>query len=215
MIAWIVTESCIRIWFCCSGGKTSMTRSMVCGASVVCRVANTRWPVSAAVIARDMVSRSRISPTRITSGFCRITCFKRRGERVRVDLQLALVDLAHLVLVDELDRVLDGHHVAAAVAVDVIDHRRQRGGFARAGRARHQHQSARPHADVLGDLRQHQVVDRLDLDRNRPQHRAHVPALPEAVHAESRTAPRSRRTGRAPCNSANRCRRSSLRIGKR
>ena len=51
-----------------------MIRSIVCGASCVCRVANTRWPVSAAVMAVEMVSRSRISPTRITSGSCRSTC---------------------------------------------------------------------------------------------------------------------------------------------
>ena len=51
-----------------------MMRSIVCGASCVCSVANTRWPVSAAVIAVEIVSRSRISPTRITSGSWRRTC---------------------------------------------------------------------------------------------------------------------------------------------
>src|SRR5690606_7729685 len=38
-------------------GNTSMMRSMVLAAEEVCRVANTRWPVSAAVRARRMVSR--------------------------------------------------------------------------------------------------------------------------------------------------------------
>ena len=38
---------------------------------MVCSVENTRWPVSAAVSAISMVSRSRISPTRITFGACR------------------------------------------------------------------------------------------------------------------------------------------------
>ena len=46
-------------------------RSMVCGALLVCSVAKTRWPVSAAVRAAEMVSRSRISPTMIMSGSCR------------------------------------------------------------------------------------------------------------------------------------------------
>ncbi|MNC94125.1 hypothetical protein D3C83_109020 [compost metagenome] len=41
-------------------------------ALLVCRVPNTRTPISAAVIAWLMVSRSRISPTRMTSGFCRM-----------------------------------------------------------------------------------------------------------------------------------------------
>ena len=45
-----------------------MMRSIVCGALWVCSVAKTRWPVSAAVSAVEIVSRSRISPTRITSG---------------------------------------------------------------------------------------------------------------------------------------------------
>ena len=45
-----------------------MTRSIVCGALWVCSVAKTRWPVSAAVSAVAIVSRSRISPTRMTSG---------------------------------------------------------------------------------------------------------------------------------------------------
>ena len=45
-----------------------MMRSIVPGALWVCSVPNTRWPVSAAVIAVAIVSRSRISPTRITSG---------------------------------------------------------------------------------------------------------------------------------------------------
>ena len=41
------------------------------GASLVCSVENTRWPVSAAWMAISAVSWSRISPTMITSGSCR------------------------------------------------------------------------------------------------------------------------------------------------
>jgi hypothetical protein len=47
------------------------SRSILFAAEVVCSVPNTRWPVSAAVSARRMVSRSRSSPTRITSGSSR------------------------------------------------------------------------------------------------------------------------------------------------
>ena len=50
-----------------------MMRSTVRDAPVVCRVENTKWPVSAAVMAASIVSRSRISPTRITSGSWRST----------------------------------------------------------------------------------------------------------------------------------------------
>src|SRR5215218_7171880 len=69
------TDSCTRTCCCCSGGKTSMMRSIVWGVSCVCSVAKTRWPVSAAVSAVWIVSRSRISPTRITSGSWRSAPF--------------------------------------------------------------------------------------------------------------------------------------------
>ena len=46
---------------------------MVSVALMVCRVENTRCPVSAAVNAADTVSWSRISPTRMTSGSWRST----------------------------------------------------------------------------------------------------------------------------------------------
>src|SRR5579862_4857187 len=65
------SESVWRILFCCSAGKTSMTRSTVLAALWVCKVPNTKWPVAAAVMASSMVSKSRISPTRTISGSSR------------------------------------------------------------------------------------------------------------------------------------------------
>jgi hypothetical protein len=41
------------------------------GASLVCSVLSTKWPVSAALTAISAVSKSRISPTMMTSGSCR------------------------------------------------------------------------------------------------------------------------------------------------
>ena len=46
-------------------------RLMVEGASFVCSVESTRWPVSAALTAISAVSKSRISPTRMMLGSCR------------------------------------------------------------------------------------------------------------------------------------------------
>ena len=46
-------------------------RLIASGAELVCSVARARWPVSAMVSAAEIVSRSRISPTRITSGSSR------------------------------------------------------------------------------------------------------------------------------------------------
>jgi hypothetical protein len=48
-----------------------MMRLTVSVASSVCSVENTRCPVSAARSPVSIVSKSRISPTRITSGSCR------------------------------------------------------------------------------------------------------------------------------------------------
>ena len=49
-----------------------MMRCIVCRAPVVCSVDISKWPVSAALMAIPIVSRSRISPTSITSGSARI-----------------------------------------------------------------------------------------------------------------------------------------------
>ena len=73
------------------------------------------------------------------------------GEREgrRVGAQLALVDDAALVRVQELDRVLDGEDVLVARLVDLVDHRGERRRLAGAGRARDEHDAAR----LLGELR--------------------------------------------------------------
>ena len=45
-----------------------INRLIVLGASLVCSVDSTRWPVSAALTAISAVSKSRISPTRMMLG---------------------------------------------------------------------------------------------------------------------------------------------------
>ena len=74
---WLTTacstsDSCMRIWRCWLAGKASMMRSTVEEAPVVCSVENRSWAISAAVMAVPMVSWSRISPSRMTSGASRI-----------------------------------------------------------------------------------------------------------------------------------------------
>ena len=66
----------------------------------------------------------------------------RGEERLGVEPDLALVDDAALVGVEDLDRVLDRDDVLAPRAVDVVDHRRERGRLARAGRAGDEHEAA-------------------------------------------------------------------------
>ena len=68
--------SCILICVCCPSGNTSTIRSTVEAAFEVCKVPKTKCPVSAAVNAREIVSKSRISPKRIMSGSSRKADFK-------------------------------------------------------------------------------------------------------------------------------------------
>ena len=72
----IIARACC----CWCGGKKSMMRLMLSGASTVWSVESTRWPVSAADRAVWTVSSSRISPTRMTSGSWRST---RRSARLK------------------------------------------------------------------------------------------------------------------------------------
>ena len=65
---------------------------------------------------------------------------QRVREALAVHADLALTDETALALMHELDRVLDGEDVALHARVDVIDHRRERGGLARAGLAGDQDQ---------------------------------------------------------------------------
>ena len=53
------------------GSPMSRSRVIADGASLVCSVVKTMWPVSEAWIEISAVSRSRVSPTRILSGSCR------------------------------------------------------------------------------------------------------------------------------------------------
>ncbi len=94
--------------------------------SEVCRVPNTRWPVSAAVSARRMVSRSRISPTRITSGSSR-SAERRALENDSVCGPTSRWLIRHFF--DSWTNSIGSSTVrmcAVVVLVDVIDHRRQR-----------------------------------------------------------------------------------------
>ncbi len=75
-IASITCDSWSLICCCWLDGNISIIRSTVWEASIVCSVPNTKCPVSAALIAVDMVSKSRISPTTITSGSWRRACIK-------------------------------------------------------------------------------------------------------------------------------------------
>ena len=60
-------------WSRYEGTPRSSMRVIAEGASFVCSVESTRWPVNAAWIAISAVSRSRTSPTMMMSGSCRMS----------------------------------------------------------------------------------------------------------------------------------------------
>ena len=132
-------------------------------------------------MACSMTSISRISPIRITSGAWRRVFFSARFPRIGVDADLALRDQAVLVRVHVLDRVLDGDDVAVGVLVAVADHRRERGGLARARAADEEHQAALGHDHVLQHRRQLQVVEARDRGGDHAQHHADLALLDEAL----------------------------------
>ena len=191
---------------CSSGGNIATMRMMVLCASGVCSVEMSRWPVSAAFMAVSIVSASRISPIRITSGSWRSAARSPMRKLSVSSPDLALRHRALDVAVQELDRVLERDDVLArAASLMCVDQRRHRARLARAGHAGHQHHAA------LGvrDLRRAPAagaatrtsarrtgITRMTIDERR--------ALPQDVHAEApdaRRAPASSRS-RAACRCA-------------
>ena len=65
---------------------------------------------------------------------------------------------------DELNRVFDGQNVGRLGFVDVVDHRRQRGGFTRTGRTGYQDQTAWIFGNFLENARRTQFFQRQDGD---------------------------------------------------
>ena len=107
------------------------------------------------------------------------------GEGVRVGVDFALVHQALLVIVEELDGVLDGDHVLFMLVVDFVEHGRERGGLARAGRPGHEHEAARLVAQRAHDVGKAESVKALDLPRNGTKHGGHRAALVKDVAAET------------------------------
>ena len=108
-------------------------------AELVCRVDSTRWPVSAACTAICAVSRSRISPTMITSGSW------RRIERSREAKVRPICGLVWIWLMPRSWYSI-GSSTVTTLRVDRVQAEQpgvERGGLARAGRAGDQHDAVR------------------------------------------------------------------------
>ncbi len=107
-------------------------------------------------------------------------------EAVGVAVDFALVDQALLRGVHEFDRILDGEDVAVFVLVDEVDHRRQRGRLARAGRPGDQDQALRLLDQLAEDRRAAQFLQAKHLGGNRTEDRTGTAVLVEGIDAEAR-----------------------------
>ena len=180
----IIARACCCWW----GGKKSMMRLIDSGASTVWSVESTRWPVSAADRAVWTVSSSRISPTRIDVRVLAQHAAQGALEGRRVLADLALVDDRVAVAVQELDRVLDRDDVLVHRPVHVVDHRRERGRLAGAGRAGEQDDPALLLGEPGDDGGKVELLDRLDVHGDGAHDDRDGAALVEGVDAEAREA---------------------------
>ena len=162
----IIARACC----CWCGGKKSMMRLIVSDASTVWSVESTRWPVSAALSAVWTVSSSRISPIRIVSGSWRST---RRSARLNDAVSAPTSRWLMIELRSRCRNSIGSSIVTMCLChrpVHVVEHRRERGRLAGAGRAGEQDDPALLLGELRDDLGQAELVDRLDHDRDGAHH---------------------------------------------
>ena len=109
---------------------------------------------------------------------------ERVMKRKRVQSHLALFDDALVVLEHVLDGVFQRDDVLFEVGVDVLDHRRQRGGFAATGGPGHQHDAARRFGDRADLLQQPEFLEARHLRFDVAHGQAPLAALLKQVRAE-------------------------------
>src|SRR5262249_6795823 len=107
------------------------------------------------------------------------------AEGLRVGVYFALVYQTALVLVDKLDGIFNGYDVVVPLDVDFVQHGGKRGGFAGTCRSRHQNQSTWLFAQPGNHLRQIELLESLDLERNHAVNGPDSAAMVKAVAAEA------------------------------
>ena len=188
--AWVTTpcsavDNWARICCCWCGGKMSMTRSMVCAATLGVQ----RGQYEVAGFGGGECGGGRLQVTQLADqddvGVLAERVFERGGERLGVLADLALVHQAALVLVQELDRVLDRHDVRRARPVGQVEQRRERRRLTRSGRSGDQHEATRQVCEPGHRLGHAEFVERLDVERDGPERGAIGRALLVQVHPEA------------------------------
>ncbi len=162
-----------------------MMRSSACDASLVCSVANTRWPVSASDSEIEIDSRSRISPSSTTSGSSRRALF-RPASNVSTSvptsrwLTIATLWWWRYSTGSSIVRMCTGSR-----GVDPVDHRRQRRRLARTGRAHDEHDAVRLVEQRGARRRSAELLERAHAERHDAEGERQVAALVEGVGAEA------------------------------
>ena len=85
----------------------------------------------------------------------------------------------------KLDRVFNRHDVPAGVAVAIVDHGCQRGGFTRARGSDKQDQAPLAHDEIGQNLGETQVMPLRDIHDNEAGNDADLIALPEDIDPET------------------------------
>ncbi|CAE1149934.1 protein of unknown function [Serratia sp. Tan611] len=91
-------------------------------------------------------------------------------------------------MMDKFDRIFQRQYMPPLMTVDMVDHRRQRGGLAAAGRSRHQNQPLFPLGERRNNRRRLQLFQRRAAFRNAAQRQRHAGALIKKVGAQPRPA---------------------------
>ena len=102
-----------------------------------------------------------------------------------IAMQLALMDDAVLVGMQEFDGVLDGQNMVVMLLVDHVDDRRQGGGLSRPRRARRQHHSVSQGGDVPEFGRQIEILEARNFTGDNAHHHRATATLHEHVDAKS------------------------------
>src|SRR4029079_12415725 len=113
---------------------------------------------------------------------------KRGRESVRVGVDLALIDQTTFVVVEKLDRILDGKNVFVTIAIDLVDHGRERGRLSGSGWTGNENQAARLIAEVFDNRGQTEFFEGFDFVGNGAKDGAHRAPLVEQVGTKARQA---------------------------
>src|SRR6188508_3286416 len=137
----------------------------------------------------SMVSRSRISPIRMTSGAWR-SVFLSAACQFSVSTPTSRCVITQPLCWCTYSTGSSMVDVAAGLLVAVADHGRQRSRLTGARAAHHDHQAALRQHDLLEHGREVELLERGDLGVDETDHAASVALLHEGVHAETADARR-------------------------